>query len=211
MTSTLYLHLIQKMKLSLSSLVAHSELKAAPLPSWWSRSFFWRCPQPLSHCCQFFIQAHCPQFNQLFLTASTYSLCRQNASGSSIWKKSLNWLSYSELPAIERQLYDLKAWKQESLQQQKKDHDSQIIHFKRQLAIFMKILRYNPSGEIYGAENNLEALRLQHLQYSIISHWQQIDKRCRKNWQNQSKPGNFGNCKFPSRAQGCQCPGHIID
>ena len=30
MTSTLYLHLIQKMKLSLSSLVAHSELKAAP-------------------------------------------------------------------------------------------------------------------------------------------------------------------------------------
>ena len=114
-----------------------------------------------NHCpivVRFFIQAHCPQFNQLFLTASTYSLCRQNASGSSIWKKSLNWLSYSELPAIERQLYDLKAWKQESLQQQKKDHDSQIIHFKRQLAIFMKILRYNPSGEIYGAENNLEAL-----------------------------------------------------
>ena len=70
----------------------------------------------------------------------------------------------------ERQLYDLKAWKQESLQQQKKDHDSQIINFKRQLAIFMKILRYNPSGEIYEAENNLEALRLQHLQNSIISH-----------------------------------------
>ena len=47
-----------------------------------------------NHCpivVRFFIQAHCPQFNQLFLTASTNSLCRQNA-GSSIWKKSLNWL-----------------------------------------------------------------------------------------------------------------------
>ena len=171
MTSTLYLHLIQKMKLSLSSLVAHSELKAAPFALLMKPLLFLTLPP--NHCpivVRFFIQAHCPQFNQLFLTASTYSLCRQNASGSSIWKKSLNWLSYSELPAIERQLYDLKAWKQEPLQQQKKDHDSQIINFKRQLAIFMKILRYNPSGEIYGAEDNLEALRLQHLQYSIISH-----------------------------------------
>ena len=30
--------------------------------------------------------------------------------------------------------------------------------------LFMKIVRYDPSGEIYGAENNLEAVRLQHLQ-----------------------------------------------
>ena len=167
MTSTLYLHLIQKMKLSLSSLVAHSELKAAPFALLMKPLLFLTLPQPLSHCCPilypgtlsaiqptfsdgvnlFLLQAKC--FGQFYLEKVSQLVVILRITGN---RKTTLWFESLETRIFATTKLRITI------------HRTQILHFKRQLAIFMKILRYNPSGEIYGAENNLEALRLQHLQ-----------------------------------------------
>ena len=145
------------MKLSFSSLVAHSELKAAPLPSWWSRSFFWRCPQPLSHCCPilypgtlsaiqptfsdgfnlFLVQAKC--FGQFYLEKVSQLVVILRITGN---RKTTLWFESLDTRIFETTKLRITI------------HRTQILHFKSQL--FMKILRYNPSVKTMGLKITLK-------------------------------------------------------